>query len=111
MLSPQKQRDGMMNDMRRKALRDLPHQLALALRGERTFEGERIPKEIIDLVPGLIKVAEGLAEVATDKALGQQQAIREKVAAKKGAPVAAAVGAEPVKPEGPAKPEKPAGKR
>lgn len=111
MLSPSKQREGMMNDMRRKALRDMPHQLALALRGERTFEGERIPDEITALVPGLIKVAEGLAEVATDKALGQQQATREKVAAKKGVPVAAAVGMEPVKPEAPARPEKPAGRR
>lgn len=111
MLSPEKQRAGMMNDMRRKTLRDLPHQLALALRGEKLFDGERIPNEIQALVPGLVKVAEQLALAATEKALGQQQATREKVAARNGTPVPAAVGMEPVKPESPAKPEKPAGKR
>jgi hypothetical protein len=110
-LTPDKQRAGMMNDMRRKALRDLPHQLALALRGEKLFDGERIPNEITALVPGLVKVAESLALAATEKALGQQQATREKVAAKSGTPVPAAVGMEPVKPEAPARPEKPAGKR
>lgn len=108
MVSPEKQREGLMSDMRRKALRDMPHQLALALRGEKLFEGERIPKEIMDLVPGLVEVAEKLAVSATNKIMGQQQATREKVAAKNGA---AAASTETVKPEGPAKPEKPAGKR
>jgi hypothetical protein len=111
MLSPEKQRAGMMNDMRRKALRDLPHQLALALRGERLMDGERIPSEIIALVPGLVQVAEKLALAATEKALGQQQATREKVAAKKAGVEPVAVGMEPVKPEAPAKPERPSGKR
>jgi hypothetical protein len=112
-LTPDKQREGMMSDMRRKTLRDLPHQLALALRGEKLFDGERIPNEITALVPGLVKVAESLALAATEKALGQQQATREKVAAKNGTPVPVPVGAEtqPAKPEAPAKPEKPAGRR
>jgi len=111
MLSPEKQRAGMMNDMRRKAMRDLPHQLALALRGEKLFDGERIPNEIIALVPGLVKVAESIAEAATAKALGQQQATREKVAAKKAGLEPAAVGMEPAKPEAPARPDKPAGRK
>jgi hypothetical protein len=59
----------------------------------------------------LVKVAESIAEAATEKALGQQQATREKVAAKKAGVEPVAVGMEPVKPEAPAKPEKPSGRR
>jgi hypothetical protein len=83
-VSSEQQRAGLMSDLTRRYMRDVPAMLSFALRGERTFEGALIPKGVIDtLAPAARQVVEDLAKVECDKIMGSQEANRQKAAAKK----------------------------
>lgn len=106
-----KQRAGLVSDLTRRYMRDLPAMLSYALRGDRTFEGAIIPKSVHDdLAPVARKIIAVLAEAEADKILGTQEETRQKVAARKGPPdvTESTKPAAPARPAATDKPEKPA---